>query len=62
MPEDANVVVDAGPTRPFHPTEKDALQRYLARGGALLVMIDPRAATDLYGSSARVGRRRRATT
>jgi ABC-type uncharacterized transport system involved in gliding motility auxiliary subunit len=48
VPEDADAVVVAGPTRPFHPTEKDALKRYLERGGALLVMLDPRAATDLY--------------
>jgi gliding motility-associatede transport system auxiliary component len=48
VPEDADVVVIAGPTRPFLPTELDALQRYVAGGGALLVLIDPRAATNLY--------------
>ena len=48
VPEDASAVVDAGPTRPFHPSEKEALKRYLAKGGALMVMLDPRAATDLY--------------
>jgi ABC-type uncharacterized transport system involved in gliding motility auxiliary subunit len=49
VPADADVVVAAGPTQPYHPTELDALKHYLARGGALLVLLDPRAQTDLYG-------------
>ena len=48
VPEDADVLVIAGPTRPLHPQEYDALSRYVLRGGALLVMIDPRSRTDLY--------------
>ncbi len=48
VPEDADVVVLAGATRPLHATEHKALQRYLARGGALLVLVDPRANTDIY--------------
>jgi ABC-type uncharacterized transport system involved in gliding motility auxiliary subunit len=55
VPEDADVVVAAGPTRPFHETELRALSRYLARGGALLVMVDPRANTNLYDPLARWG-------
>ena len=47
VPEDADVVIVAGPTRPFHPLEREALGRYLAGGGSLLVMIDPRANTNL---------------
>ncbi|MGH7286935.1 MAG: GldG family protein [Myxococcota bacterium] len=47
VPADANVVIDAGATRPFHESETKALERYVAGGGALLVMIDPRAGTDL---------------
>jgi len=47
VPDDADVVVIAGPTRPFLPAEHEALQRYLERGGALFVMVDPRAQTDL---------------
>ena len=47
MPADADVVVVAGATRPLLGPEQAALQRYLERGGALLVMIDPRANTDL---------------
>ena len=52
VPADADVVVTAGPTRPFLPEEIDALKRYLARGGALLVMLDPRAQTNLYDTLA----------
>lgn len=49
VPEDADAVIAAGPTRPFHPSELDALRRYMERGGALMALVDPRAATDLYG-------------
>jgi len=48
VPEDADVVIAAGPTRPFHEAEHRALERYLAGGGSMLVLLDPRAQTDLY--------------
>jgi ABC-type uncharacterized transport system involved in gliding motility auxiliary subunit len=47
VPSDADVVIVAGATRPLLADERAALTRYLARGGALLVMLDPRAKTDL---------------
>ncbi len=47
VPEDADVVIVAGATRPLLSEESQALTRYLARGGALMVMVDPRAKTDL---------------
>jgi ABC-type uncharacterized transport system involved in gliding motility auxiliary subunit len=47
VPEDADVVVVAGATRPLLSEEHDALGRYLSGGGALMVLIDPRANTDL---------------
>jgi len=47
VPADANALVIAGPTRPLQPEEHAALTRYLARGGSVLVLIDPRAQTDL---------------
>src|SRR5262245_30389478 len=47
VPEDADVVVIAGPTRPWLESEHAALRRYLERGGSVLVMLDPRAQTDL---------------
>jgi ABC-type uncharacterized transport system involved in gliding motility auxiliary subunit len=55
VPEDASAVVIAGPTRPFHESEQPALQRYLERGGGLLVLLDPRAHTDLYAKLAEWG-------
>ncbi len=39
-------MIVAGPTRPLRPGDADKLQRYLERGGALLVLVDPRAQTD----------------
>ena len=48
LPENADVVVIPGATRPFLLEEHKALQRYLERGGSLLVMLDPMAKTDLY--------------
>ena len=47
VPSDANVLIIAGATRPLLGDEHAALTRYLERGGALLVMLDPRAKTDL---------------
>jgi ABC-type uncharacterized transport system involved in gliding motility auxiliary subunit len=47
VPDDADVVLLAGPTRPLRPGDADKLDRYLARGGAVLAMVDPRAQTDL---------------
>ena len=47
VPEDANVVVVAGPTRMLPEEEHAALERYLERGGSLLLLVDPRSKTDL---------------
>ncbi len=55
VPEDADVVIAAGPTRPYHDDEHAALDAYLNGGGSLLVMLDPRAQTDLYDDLARWG-------
>jgi len=41
VPADADLVVIAGPTNAFLPSEIDVLDRYLRSGGRLLVMIDP---------------------
>ena len=41
MPDDAAVVVVAGPRTDFFPPEVDALQKYLQGGGKLFLMIDP---------------------
>ena len=55
VPDDASAVVVAGPTRPFLPEEESALDRYLLGGGSLLVMVDPNAQTNLYGTLSKWG-------
>ncbi len=47
VPMDADAVVLAGPTRPLLDAEHEVLNRYLGRGGAMMVMLDPRANTDV---------------
>ncbi len=42
IPEDADAVVLAGPTRPLTDTATAALDAYLKRGGHLFVMLGPR--------------------
>jgi ABC-type uncharacterized transport system involved in gliding motility auxiliary subunit len=41
VPDDATVVVIAGPTTDFLQPEIDALKRYVAKGGKVMVLIDP---------------------
>jgi ABC-type uncharacterized transport system involved in gliding motility auxiliary subunit len=41
VPEDATVVVVAGPTSDLLPQEIEAIKRYLARAGKLMVLMDP---------------------
>ncbi|MGB3189134.1 MAG: Gldg family protein [Limnoraphis sp.] len=42
IPEDADVIVVAGPQRPLFEGEVEALDGYLEQGGSLFVMIDPK--------------------
>lgn len=46
IPEDADVIVIAGPQRPLSDKETELLRAYLADGGALLAMEDPTILTD----------------
>jgi len=55
VPADTDAVVVGGPTRPILPEEEEALERYLMGGGSLLVMVDPNANTNLYGTLSRWG-------
>jgi ABC-type uncharacterized transport system involved in gliding motility auxiliary subunit len=41
VPADADVIVIAGPTTDFLAPEIDMLKAYLARGGKILMMLDP---------------------
>jgi ABC-type uncharacterized transport system involved in gliding motility auxiliary subunit len=47
IPEDASVIVVAGPQRPFLPGETDKLTSYLDEGGKLLLMLNPQTDTNL---------------
>lgn len=47
VPEHCDALVVAGPTRPLLDIEHEALNGYLAAGGGLLALLDPRANTDL---------------
>ncbi len=47
VPEDADVVVLAGATRPLLPEEQAALKRYMDKNGSLLVLLDPEARTNV---------------
>ena len=42
LPEDAAVIVSAGPQVNFFPTEMVLLKKYLASGGTFLLLVDPR--------------------
>jgi ABC-type uncharacterized transport system involved in gliding motility auxiliary subunit len=41
VPEDASLVVVAGPERPLFEGETQALRNYLSTGGSVLLMVDP---------------------
>jgi ABC-type uncharacterized transport system involved in gliding motility auxiliary subunit len=47
VPEDADVVVVAGASRLMLDEEREALDRYIKRGGAVLALVDPRVRTDM---------------
>jgi ABC-type uncharacterized transport system involved in gliding motility auxiliary subunit len=41
VPDDASIVVIAGPTTDFFPPEVDALKKYLDKQGKVLMLLDP---------------------
>ena len=47
VPEDASLVIVHGPTQAFTPEELSSLERFAARGGKLLVALDPDAKGDM---------------
>ena len=46
VPEDASVVIIAGPRADLFPNEVELLKGYLARGGKLMVLLDPKDRAD----------------
>jgi ABC-type uncharacterized transport system involved in gliding motility auxiliary subunit len=55
VPDDAQVLLIAGPTRKFLEAEHESILRYVERGGALLALMDPRAQTDLRPTLEKLG-------
>ena len=55
VPDDAAAVVVLGPRRPFLEEEEAALDRYLDRGGSLLLAIDPETDVDFPLLTRRLG-------
>src|SRR5215211_5938867 len=51
IPEDASLLVIAGPLQPISQNEVSLLQDYLANGGSLIVMEDPTALTEFGDAS-----------
>lgn len=47
VPADADLLLVAGPQRPLLDREVGAIDRYLARGGAALLLLDPQTADEL---------------
>jgi ABC-type uncharacterized transport system involved in gliding motility auxiliary subunit len=51
IPEDASLIVIAGPVQPVSDGEVDLLKEYLTNGGSLIVMEDPTALTEFGDAS-----------
>ena len=51
IPEDASLIVIAGPLQPVSEEEVNLLKDYLANGGSLIVMEDPTALTEFGDAS-----------
>lgn len=46
IPEDADTIVIAGPTKPVSPAEVELLKSYVDNGGSLVILEDPRYFTE----------------
>src|SRR5215475_5894924 len=55
VPDDAAVVIVAGPRRDLLESETEALSAFLGRGGHLFVMLDPETVPDLVAFVKRYG-------
>ncbi len=56
IPEDASLIVIAGPLQPVSEEEVNLLKDYLANGGSLIVMEDPTALTEFGDAKRSAGR------
>jgi FKBP-type peptidyl-prolyl cis-trans isomerase len=59
VPGDAAIVMVLGPSTPLPPPEWAALERYLDRGGRLVIALDPAGATSMGPLEGRLGLRMR---
>lgn len=55
VPDDATLVIMLAPTQPLQDAELAALDRYVAKGGRLLVALDPRGKATLGPLESRLG-------
>lgn len=55
VPADATMVIVLGPTQPLQEAELSALDRYLAKGGHLMVALDPQGEATLGSLEGRLG-------
>jgi ABC-type uncharacterized transport system involved in gliding motility auxiliary subunit len=55
IPRDARLVVSAGARKDYLPNEIAALEAYLARGGNLLLLLDPESPPNLVALAERLG-------
>jgi hypothetical protein len=55
VPDDATIVIMLAPTQPLQDAELAALDRYAAKGGHLLIALDPRGAATLGPLESRLG-------
>lgn len=55
VPSDATMVIVLGPTQPLQDAELGALDRYLAKGGHLMIALDPQGEATLGSLEGRLG-------
>jgi hypothetical protein len=55
VPDDATVVIMMAPTLALQPAEWDALDRYLTKGGRLLIALDPKSEPSLGSLEGKLG-------
>jgi hypothetical protein len=55
VPEDATLVVMLAPTIPLQPAEWSALERYLDKGGRLLIAMDPKGEPSMGSFEGKIG-------
>lgn len=55
VPDDATVVILLAPTLALQPAEWDALDRYLTRGGRLMVALDPKGEPSMGSLEGKLG-------